>query len=1125
MISRNVTVTVSDESSVSDSKVILYRGDGNIIFNFDIQDGRYKYSTQSILETMGSPLSANATMLAPNGENVFQTPVLPVQENNIVQIAVNKDMIDDLTEIGTYKFQIHLYSDTKDRITLPPLDFEVSDTIGEAPMPNFNDGIVGFTKVGESYVAEGPVVTLKYTKNTWSIGDLITDKKLNNMESGIEANALNIEVNKSKIEEHGTAIQDIQTTIGELSGADTAILESIATNANNIAENTTNIQNNTEAIGANAQAIESNTNSIEAHTTSIEANTQAINGATTEITELKKSVNTNKSTILETKGEVEGARTGANGQIYSTLKERLDGEFEAIHQQIVDPYLDFEGERVIVEHSLEGQTKNMVVKGRTYQNLVPNFNTHWTRNSAGITINNDRKLTIVADGMKAEAMAIRKNFMLLKSNTVYTVVANITQNTLSQSFNLIHLYLDVMCTKNSVVVGQGITGIVKGKFTTIDDISLGDRIEINVLKGSTGTVVIEDFMILEGDWTNKEVPSYVEGIQSAGDKSKNLFNKDNITLSQKTLLIDCKAGKSYSFSYDYAGDYEGDVRVQLATTTEIQTTTGELSNVAEVKMVNSTIGRNTTTIKSTIDGYLYLRFVQTAFIGHISNIQLEEGTVATPYEHYYEGHKISILSNNKNLFDGILEIGSLTDGGDNHDDSTRVRTKNYIKIGGMKNIYISSSVDGMLGLRYYDSNKKYLKSIVINIANGLASEVTIANNVEYMRFSHVDNTDLNTKYLITSKNIGISDYEPYQIDKKEILLKEPGTMKYHPEISQGTIQATPDSTTERDDATRVRTGWFKCNNAKPFTVYGLTSTQKVAVLYFNEKKTNIGWTDWQNSVENKTLPSECVYVRAIFANRDNSSCTPEDFSAIFIDVFAIIPCLDGLKSLPNGVCDTLENREDGVYFVKKVGKVVLDGNIEYTTAQNDSDLLIVKVNNINAGDLRNIISNYIVKFEYRWDFSEWTESNYIGASFYNNTSTLLLFIPKSTYSTITDVTSLKAMLTDKPLVFYYGLEEPIETKLDVSSINLKTFKDITHVFSENSISPNLSFKAPVDTLATINALRLSKDNLINENAKLKEELQVTNEELAQLTTEQDLFKLDVDERLLNLELGGTIDVR
>ena len=31
-------------------------------------------------------------------------------------------------------------------------------------------------------------------------------------------------------------------------------------------------------------------------------------------------------------------------------------------------------------------------------------------------------------------------------------------------------------------------------------------------------------MILEGDWSDKEVPEYFYGIQGASDKSKNLFN-------------------------------------------------------------------------------------------------------------------------------------------------------------------------------------------------------------------------------------------------------------------------------------------------------------------------------------------------------------------------------------------------------------------------------------------------------------------------------------------------------------------------------------------------------------------------------------------------------------------------
>lgn len=42
MIERDVRVTVNEGSSTLNSEIILYKGDGNITFNFIIEDKRYK---------------------------------------------------------------------------------------------------------------------------------------------------------------------------------------------------------------------------------------------------------------------------------------------------------------------------------------------------------------------------------------------------------------------------------------------------------------------------------------------------------------------------------------------------------------------------------------------------------------------------------------------------------------------------------------------------------------------------------------------------------------------------------------------------------------------------------------------------------------------------------------------------------------------------------------------------------------------------------------------------------------------------------------------------------------------------------------------------------------------------
>lgn len=189
MITRDIVLTVLDDQAKSDSRCILYRGDGNIIFHFNIKDGRYKYKSEPLLlSLMGdTPTKANATLKAPDGAKLYKTPLTTV-ENYIVKVAITKDLVDEITEVGTYQLQIHLYDGQKNRVSLPPIDFEVKEPIGD--LPNVEDmATVGEAIVGEALVADGKAIALSYVKNTWSYGDIITDTKLNNIETGIENNS------------------------------------------------------------------------------------------------------------------------------------------------------------------------------------------------------------------------------------------------------------------------------------------------------------------------------------------------------------------------------------------------------------------------------------------------------------------------------------------------------------------------------------------------------------------------------------------------------------------------------------------------------------------------------------------------------------------------------------------------------------------------------------------------------------------------------------------------------------------------------------------------------------------------------------------------------------------------
>ena len=239
----------------------------------------------------------------------------------------------------------------------------------------------------------------------------------------------------------------------------------------------------------------------------------------------------------------------------------------------------------------------------------------------------------------------------------------------------------------------------------------------------------------------------------------------------------------------------------------------------------------------------------------------------------------------------------------------------------------------------------------------------------------------------------------------------------------------------------------------------------------------------------------------------------------------LLPFEGGFKGLPNGVCDTLENRDDGVYLVQRVKQYIFDGSSDeswrfYAGNGTVSDTYI---------SFRAFLGESII---YGWDNTKahicdrfipkvatecsWNHSGEGITS--DDFKTIFITIERSKLTT-QDENGFRAWLQANPTTVYCGLKQSIVTKLDISSLNLETFKDITHVFSENSISPNLSFKAPVNVPATISTLRTRNESLEQENKELKEEVSVKTLKLHGQDVELTNSDLDLDFRIFELEMS------
>ena len=138
-----------------------------------------------------------------------------------------------------------------------------------------------------------------------------------------------------------------------------------------------------------------------------------------------------------------------------------------------------------------------------------------------------------------------------------------------------------------------------------------------------------------------------------------------------------------------------------------------------------------------------------------------------------EDNKIEILSQNKNLFDGLMEYGLLnTSTGLPQAIATGIRSVNYTKVEPSNTYTVSNTFNYSNYIHEYDEEKNYIKyhKILTNPAT-----VTLTDKTHYIKIrttSTENECDLSAKFQIEKGNT-MTSYVQQSINKKEITLSEP----------------------------------------------------------------------------------------------------------------------------------------------------------------------------------------------------------------------------------------------------------------------------------------------------------------------------------------------------------------
>ena len=498
--------------------------------------------------------------------------------------------------------------------------------------------------------------------------------------------------------------------------------------------------------------------------------------------------------------------------VIDKIVEKADNVTKAINQEVVNNTHSFKvgkGNNVNVSTDVQDSFSEIAIKGQTYQNLI--LQDSMTKHT-NVTIENDI-VTLLDTYNNFEGITYKT---LTKANTTYTVVFNVKE----MFKNGIGYKIEI--NNGSYLYNSAAKlGINKIKITTKEDMT---NPYVSILKTSTavGTMKFsKNILLLEGDHTNNpNLPSYFEGIVGVGDKSKNLFNGklEEGVLNETTGLPMNYNGRCRSVNYIEV-DKNADYGIQIQNTETSRPWTTVFLYDSNKKYINNIQDSNgASNLIFNTNNAKYIKFKANVKVSSITEIQIKKGNLDTLYEPYYDGYKVEVKSNGKNLYDihnditltygiSIIEEGIIT---------TKTLTK-YATFGLVDNIYSASNkifdkstkimkgkkysisckvrrISGEGNLNYFaifGFNKDENKYISSGITYGGITNINLSNDWLEFKYSNIAIDDFDTvcpcfqvqgsanNLVLQVKDIQIEEsdastsYEYFKLDKTEFLLDQP----------------------------------------------------------------------------------------------------------------------------------------------------------------------------------------------------------------------------------------------------------------------------------------------------------------------------------------------------------------
>lgn len=325
--------------------------------------------------------------------------------------------------------------------------------------------------------------------------------------------------------------------------------------------------------------------------------------------------------------ELKNARTATTGEKFNSLDERIDCEVDRLNKKIEVSFLHQEDkENHVIENSIEGMTTDMVVKGRTLINMV--------------------KLGSISKniGIAYDSLAIYSYTYDLKNDTDYTIIFEIENKTDEKQ---------VRISLNGGKSGRGIN--VKNGFNVVkirSESEKNNKLMFYYSSEHSGDGAVKNVILLEGDWTNKPITKYFDGIKSFGQQedkisilshNKNLLNTNEFTNNKFLSYVDgtiqeLREGRCITEKF-----YELPQNIVLSSSENLWK--GFWIYDSNFNFIRNVENPNDVHVTRQSNEKYYRIGIQELKDSILSKrVQLEEGTIKTTYEPYKQDKKDILLS-------------------------------------------------------------------------------------------------------------------------------------------------------------------------------------------------------------------------------------------------------------------------------------------------------------------------------------------------------------------------------------------------------------------------------------------------------------------------------------------------